>query len=69
MRQSMSRKSDGWDYACSEAFFQTLRTELIGRGIYRSREVTRTANFENVEVFYNPLAAALISWLHYTSRV
>jgi transposase InsO family protein len=54
----MSRKGDGWDYACAEAFFKTLRAELISRMIYRSRELTRTVNFENVEVFYNRL------WLH-----
>ena len=38
MLQSMSRKGECWDNACAETFFKTLKTELIGQRIYRTRE-------------------------------
>jgi len=53
MQQSMSRKGECWDNACAETFFKTLKIELIGRLIYRSREEAKAAIFEYVEVFYN----------------
>jgi len=53
MLQSMSRKGECWDNACAETFFKTLKIELIGRLIYRSREEAKAAIFEYVEVFYN----------------
>ena len=53
MLQSMSRKGECWDNACAETFFKTLKTELIGRLIYRSREEAKAAIFEYIEVFYN----------------
>ena len=53
MRQSMSRKGNCWDNAPAEAFFKSLKTELIGGHIYRTRAEARTAVFEYIECFYN----------------
>jgi len=53
IRQSMSRKGDCWDNACAEAFFASLKTELIGDRIFVSREEARRELFEYIEVFYN----------------
>ena len=53
MLQSMSRKGECWDNACAETFFKTLKTELIGRLIYRRREEAKASIFEYIEVFYN----------------
>jgi putative transposase len=53
MQQSMSRKGDCWDNACAESFFKSLKTELIGRQIFATREGARSAIFEYIEVFYN----------------
>lgn len=53
VRQSMSRKGDPWDNACAETFFKSLKTELIGNHIYRTRAEARTAVFEYIEIFYN----------------
>jgi putative transposase len=53
MRQSMSRKGDCWDNACAEVFFKSLKTELIGGRIYRSRSEAQRAIFEYIEAFYN----------------
>ncbi len=53
MRQSMSRRGDCWDNAPAEAFFKSLKTELIGDSIYGSRSEARTAIFEYIECFYN----------------
>jgi transposase InsO family protein len=54
MRQSMSRKGDCWDNAPSEAFFKSLKTELMQGGkAFAGREVAKAATFEYMEVFYN----------------
>jgi putative transposase len=53
IRQSMSRKGDCWDNACAETFFSTLKTELIGDRIFKTREQIRREIFEYIEVFYN----------------
>ncbi len=49
----MSRKGNCWDNAPAEAFFKSLKTELIGAHIYPTRQEARTAIFEYIEVFYN----------------
>jgi len=51
--QSMSRKGNCWDNACVESFFKSLKTELIGKTIFESREAATQAIFEYIEVFYN----------------
>jgi transposase InsO family protein len=53
IRQSMSRKGDCWDNACAEAFFSSLKTELIGERIFLTREQARREIFQYIEVFYN----------------
>jgi putative transposase len=51
--QSMSRKGNCWDNAPSEAFFSTLKTELMDGKAFASRQAARAAIFEYMEVFYN----------------
>jgi transposase InsO family protein len=53
MVQSMSRKGNCWDNAPSEAFFSTLKTELMDGKAFASRQAARAAIFEYMEVFYN----------------
>ena len=53
MVQSMSRKGDCWDNAPAESFFKTLKSELIGEYVYRTRAEAQQAIFEYIEVFYN----------------
>jgi|WetSurMetagenome_2_1015567.scaffolds.fasta_scaffold205256_2 putative transposase len=67
MIQSMSRKGECWDNACAETFFKTLKTELIGPRIYKTREEAKAAIFEYIEVFYNRVR--LHSYLGYTTPV
>jgi putative transposase len=50
---SMSRKGNCWDNAVAEAFFSTLKTELIHRRAWRDVYDVRQAVFEYIEVFYN----------------
>jgi len=50
---SMSRKGNCYDNACVESFFSTLKTELIRRQRYATREEARAAIFDYIEVFYN----------------
>jgi transposase InsO family protein len=52
-RQSMSRKGNCWDNACSESFFKTIKAELdILDGKHSKKEV-KTGVFEYIEVYYN----------------
>lgn len=41
MLPSMSHKGDCWDNAAMKSFFHSLKTELIGNGIFRTREEAR----------------------------
>jgi len=50
---SMSRKADPWDNAPMESFFATLKTELIYREKFATREGAKAKIFEYIEVFYN----------------
>lgn len=51
--QSMSRKADCWDNAVSESFWKTLKTELVYRQVFKTREEAELAIFEFIEIFYN----------------
>jgi putative transposase len=51
--QSMSRRGNCYDNAVTEAFFHTLKTELVHRRKYKSREEARRSIFEYIEIFYN----------------
>lgn len=53
MVQSMSRKGNCWDNAPSEAFFSTLKIELMDGKAFPSRQAAQAAIFEYMEVFYN----------------
>jgi transposase InsO family protein len=50
---SMSRKGNCWDNAVVESFFSTLKTELIGDYVYRTRAEARANIFEYIEIWYN----------------
>ena len=50
---SMSRRANCWDNAVAESFFGTLKTELIYRKPWLTRESAREAIGEYIEVFYN----------------
>lgn len=50
--QSMSRKGNCWDNACSESFFGTLKQECCDK-VFVSRQEASRQIFEYIEVFYN----------------
>ncbi len=51
---SMSRRSNCYDNAVAESFFQLLKRERIRRRIYADREEARRDVFDYIEMFYNP---------------
>jgi putative transposase len=53
LRQSVGRPGTCWDNAVAESFFATLKTELLHRQSWPTRQHARTAIFEYIEVFYN----------------
>ena len=50
---SMNRKGDCWDNAPMESFFATLKTELVYREQFKTRQEAKAKIFEYIEVFYN----------------
>ncbi len=50
---SMSRKGNCWDNAVVESFFSGLKTELVYRHAWRTRDEASKAITEWIEVFYN----------------
>jgi putative transposase len=52
---SMSRAGNVWDNAAMESFFSSLKTEPIGRRVYRSRDAARADVFDYIERFYNTI--------------
>ena len=50
---SMSRKANCYDNAMMEAFWSTLKLELIYRRQFENQAQVRQALFEYIEVFYN----------------
>ena len=50
---SMSRKGNGWDNACAETFFSTLKSERIRHQKYQDAEALRRDLFWYIEYFYN----------------
>jgi transposase InsO family protein len=50
---SMSRAGNCYDNAAVESFFGTLKTELVHRTRYATREVARGSVFEWIECWYN----------------
>jgi len=64
---SMSRTGDCYDNAAMEAFFATLTKECTDRVRFQTRQEARSAIFEYLECFYNPIR--LHSTLEYVSPV
>ncbi len=64
---SMSRTGDCYDNAAMEAFFATLTKECTDRVRFQTRQEARSAIFEYLECFYNPVR--LHSTLQYVSPV
>jgi putative transposase len=52
-RQSVGCPGTCWDNAVAESFFATLKTELLHRQRWATRQQARTAIFEYIEAFYN----------------
>jgi transposase InsO family protein len=50
---SMSRPGNCWDNAVVESFFASLKTELIYRRRFQTRQEAQTAIFTYIEGFYN----------------
>lgn len=53
LEPSMSRKGNCWDNAVAEAFFGSLKKELIKKQIYKSRDLATAAIADYIEAFYN----------------
>jgi putative transposase len=51
---SMSRAGNVWDNAAMESFFSSLKTERVGKKIYRTRAQAKADVFDYIECFYNP---------------
>jgi transposase InsO family protein len=49
----MSRKGDCWDNAVVESFNATIKTELIHRTKWATREEARAAIYSYIEIWYN----------------
>lgn len=67
MRCSMSRKGDCWDNAVVESFNATIKTELIYRTQWITREEARAAIYNYIETWYNSIR--LHSTLGYLSPI
>ncbi len=52
---SMSRTGNCWDNAAMESFFATLAKECTNRLRFQTRQEARSAIFEYIECFYNPI--------------
>lgn len=50
---SMSRRGNPYDNAAMESFFKTLKTELVYRRRFATREEAKAAIVEYIEMFYN----------------
>ncbi len=50
---SMSRKGNCWDNAHVESFFGSLKTELVYRSKFKTREEAKSAIFDWIETWYN----------------
>lgn len=52
--QSMGSRGDAYDNAQAESFMATLKTELIDRRSWPTRDDARRAIFDYIEGWYNP---------------
>ena len=53
LKGSMGRRGNPYDNAPMESFFGSLKTELVHRTAFPTREAAKRAIFEYVEAFYN----------------
>jgi transposase InsO family protein len=53
VRSSVGRSGTCWDNAAAESFFATLKTELLHRAVWPTRQHAKTAIFHYIEGFYN----------------
>lgn len=51
--QSMSGKGNCWDNAVAESFFGTIKSEMIYRSTFDTRNQATSAIFDYIEIFYN----------------
>ena len=63
----MGRQGCAYDNAVKESFFATLKKDLVHRRSWPTRQELRTAVFDYIECFYNPIR--LHSALGYLSPV
>ena len=63
----MGSKGDAYDNAVAESFFASLEKDLLRRRSLPTRQEARTAVFDYIEAFYNPIR--LHSTLGYLSPV
>jgi putative transposase len=66
---SMSARGDCWDNAVSESFFGSLKSELVHRRVWPTRDAAQSAIGDYAEGFYNRPAASLDSGLCQPSRI
>jgi len=55
IHQSMGSKGDCFDNPVTESFFATLENDLLRRHSFATRQDARTAVFDYIETFYNPI--------------
>ena len=51
---SMGSKGDAYDNAAAESFMATIKTELVYRNRFKTKDEARLAVFRYIEGFYNP---------------
>lgn len=51
--QSMSRKGNCWDNACAEAFFKTIKAEVLNGKVFYDVKEAKSCIFDYIEIFYN----------------
>ena len=51
---SMGSRGDAYDNAAAESFMATIKTELVHRQRFKTRDAARLAVFRYIEGFYNP---------------
>jgi len=54
LMRSMGRKGDAYDNAAAESFMATIKTELVYRNRFKTKDEARLAVFRYIEGFYNP---------------
>jgi transposase InsO family protein len=51
---SMGSRGDAYDNAAAESFMASIKTELVKRNTFKTRDEARLAVFSYIEAFYNP---------------